>query len=86
MTDQIIHVNAARYLRDYVLGVDFDDGTSKAVDVTPLLTGPMFEPLKSGEVFRRFTVDPISRTIVWPNGADLAPEALYALPAIEQVA
>lgn len=56
------------------------------VDVSPLLTGEMFEPLKDPRIFAKLTIDPISKTIVWPNGADLAPEALYNLPAAGQVA
>jgi hypothetical protein len=39
--------------------------------------GEMFEPLKDLEVFKSFRVDPEIETIVWANGADLAPEFLY---------
>jgi hypothetical protein len=39
-----------------------------------------FRPLLDPEVFARVAVDPVCGTVVWPNGADLAPEALYALP------
>ena len=37
----------------------------------------MFEPLKPLPRFREFRVDAEMNTIVWPNGADLAPEFLY---------
>ena len=37
----------------------------------------MFEPLKDPDVFRALRVDEELRTIVWPNGADLAPEYIY---------
>ncbi len=86
MEDRILHVNGVRYVRDYILEIDFDDGTTKAVNIEPLLTGPVFEPLKDKETFSRIVVDPVSRTVVWPNGADLAPEALFQLPAVERVA
>jgi hypothetical protein len=69
-----------------MIRVEFDDGTSKTVDVEPLLEGEVFEPLKDQSIFAKVTVDPISKTVVWPNGADLAPEALYDLPAVEDVA
>ncbi len=86
MSDQILHVNSARHVRDYLLEITFDNGTSKTVDLEPLLTGEMFEPLRDVEQFSRLTIDPISKTIMWPNGADLAPEALYELPAADRVA
>ena len=86
MDEPILHVDAVRYVRDYVIEIRFDNGTGRTVDVEPLLTGPVFEPLKDHAQFCRLTIDPISKTIVWPNGADLAPEALYSLPNIEQVA
>ena len=37
----------------------------------------MFKSLKAPEVFRQFRVDEELQTIVWPNGADLAPEYIY---------
>ena len=47
------------------------------MDFTDVLWAKVFEPLKDREIFRRFTVDSEAGTIVWENGADLAPESLY---------
>ena len=52
-------------------------GRRREVELTDVLWGKVFEPLKDREIFRRFTVDPKAGTIVWENGADLAPESLY---------
>ena len=72
----ILHVEEARYLRDYRIWVRFNDGSSGEVDLAGVLTGPVFEPLQDLRSFRRFRVDPELDTIVWYNGADLAPEFL----------
>ena len=53
----------------------FNDGTAASVDFKPWLSGPVFEPLKRAAYFRKFFVD--GGTVVWPNGADIAPETLY---------
>ena len=37
---------------------------------------PVFEPLKDPAFFRRFFLE--GGTVVWPNGADLDPDVLYA--------
>jgi hypothetical protein len=50
------------------------------VNVLPLLRGSMFLPLQEPQFFAQLTLDTVSGTPVWSNGADLAPEALYALP------
>ena len=86
MRSEILHVLKATAVGDHRLAVEFSNGTRKTVDVGPLLTGPVFEPLRDPGYFNRVVVDPICGTVVWPNGADLAPEALYELAASESVA
>ncbi|HEX8255922.1 MAG TPA: DUF2442 domain-containing protein [Thermoanaerobaculia bacterium] len=66
-----------RYVRDFVVWLRFQDGTSGEVDVSRSLKGPVFEPLRNIEFFKQVRVDPELGTIVWPNGADVAPETLY---------
>jgi len=61
----------ARYVRDHVVWLRFQDGTAGEVDLGPELWGEVFEPLRDVEYFMRFTVDPEAATLVWPNGADL---------------
>lgn len=58
------------------LALVFDNGARKMVNLRPLLGGPVFEPLHDPAFFARVELDPICGTVVWPNGADLAPEAL----------
>lgn len=79
---EILHVVEARPIGGFVLDVMFDNGVRKAVDVQPLLRGPVFEPLHDPTIFTQVSVDPDSRTVTWPGGVDLAPEALLALPAV----
>jgi hypothetical protein len=66
-----------RHVQDYVVWLRFEDGTVGEVDLRPSLKGPVFEPLHDVEYFKRVHVDPEIGTIVWPNGADIAPETLY---------
>ena len=72
-----LHVTSARPLDGFRVEVCFDDGRAGIADLTEAIVGPMFEPLKDPDVFRTLRVDAELRTIVWPNGADLAPEYLY---------
>lgn len=67
----------ARYVRNFIVLVRFQDGVQGEVDLESQLYGEVFEPLKNLEVFRQFRVDPDLHTLVWPNGADFAPEFLY---------
>jgi hypothetical protein len=65
----------AEHRGDYRIHVTFSDRTEATVDFSSWLQGPVFELLKDIEYFKRFFVD--GGTIVWPNGADIAPETLH---------
>src|SRR6476620_8810387 len=60
----------------YRIHLVFNDQSESTLDFEPWLEGPVFEPLKAISYFRRFFID--GGTVVWPNGADIAPETLYA--------
>jgi hypothetical protein len=70
-----VRVLGARYLDGYRVWLRFDDGLEGEVDLAGVLRGPVFEPLKDPAYFANFTID---WTLTWPNGADIAPESLYA--------
>ncbi|MCP5357638.1 MAG: DUF2442 domain-containing protein [Pseudomonadales bacterium] len=75
----MLHIKSIRYLKDFKLWVSFDDGTEGTIDFDGKLHGSIFEPLSDRHFFSRASVDPELETIVWPNGADLAPEFIKAL-------
>ncbi|NQU23605.1 MAG: DUF2442 domain-containing protein [Candidatus Nealsonbacteria bacterium] len=67
----------AKYVRDFVLHLRFADGTEGDVDLGDKLGGGVFAPLCDPAYFRQATVHPELHTVVWPNGADFAPEFLH---------
>jgi len=68
---------SAQHAGGYRVRLSFDDGTNGVIDLEAELWGEVFEPLRDPARFAEFRVDPELRTLVWPNGADLAPERLY---------
>ena len=75
-----------RPLDGYRLHLRFEDGVEGVVDLaeTVSFTG-VFEPLKDRAQFARVYVNPDVGTVVWPNGADLDPDVLYALVTGEPI-
>lgn len=68
-------VERIEYRHDYTYVVVLDDGLAAEIDFEPYLgRGPIFEPLKDIEFFKRATLE--GGTIAWPNGADISPESL----------
>ncbi len=77
----ILRICEAGVCGPHSLRLTFNDGTTKQVNVRPLLQGAIFEPLREPAYFASMTLDSICGTVVWPNGADFAPEALHELEA-----
>jgi hypothetical protein len=73
----IPEVVKATCVRDFVLHLRFSDGAEGEVDLRENLRGEVFAPLRDPEYFRQARVHPELHTVVWPNGADFAPEFLY---------
>ena len=65
----------AEYRDGFRIHLTFNDNSERTVDFRPWLEGPIFEPLKNPNYFQRFSLE--GGTVVWPNGADIAPETLY---------
>jgi len=72
-----LHITDARYIEDYKIEVTFNDGRKGVADLYDALKVPVFEPLKNKSLFSAFELDEELETVVWPNGADFAPEYLY---------
>jgi hypothetical protein len=72
-----LHVTEAKYLEGFRVELSFNDGRRGIADLSETLHGPVFEPLRDESLFARLKVDEELETVVWPNGADLAPEYLY---------
>lgn len=81
----------ARHLGEHRLFLRFEDDVEGQLDLAPVLafTG-MLAPLADPDYFAMVVVDPEAGTIVWPNGADLDPDMLYAritgIPVAERLA
>lgn len=73
MLNRIVHVTP---LERYRLHVEFDDGVYGTIDLSNRLFGEMFEPLRDEAIFRQVSID-AHGVVCWPNGADLAPDAIH---------
>ena len=65
----------ADYRGGFRIHLTFNDNSEGTLDFQQWLDGPVFEPLKNVDYFGRFFLD--GGAVVWPNGADIAPETLY---------
>jgi hypothetical protein len=73
-------ISKVRYLQNYELELTFTDGMEATLDFRKRVVGRtgVFRPLEDPHFFAKAAVDPEAGTVVWPNGADLCPDVLYA--------
>ena len=69
----------AEYIGDYKILFTFENGEKKIVNFEDMLWGEAFETLKDKNLFKQFKVIKEYGTIVWPNGADVAPDGMYEI-------
>jgi Protein of unknown function (DUF2442) len=72
-----VRVTSVEVLDHYGLRLGSSDGSSRDVDLTGELRGPVFEPLADPDFFQQVRVDDDLGTVVWPHGADLDPLVLH---------
>jgi Protein of unknown function (DUF2442) len=74
------HVSSVAHLVGHCFRITFADGLVSDIDLTTKVqgdVGPVFEPLRDETFFAQVFVDKELGTVVWPNGADVAPDVLH---------
>lgn len=71
-------ITAVEVVRHGILRLTFADGLSGEISVLDRMRGPVFSEARAPEGFDQAEVDSETGTVVWPGGADLAPDTLYA--------
>jgi hypothetical protein len=74
LTPDITNVAVPRH---GVLHLTFADGETGEVAVLERMRGPVFDEARTPAGFAQVAIDAETGTIVWPGGADLAPDTLY---------
>lgn len=70
-------ITAVTVVEHGTLRLTFADGLSAQLNVLDRMHGPVFAQARTPEGFAKVTVDAETGTVVWPGGADLAPDTLY---------
>jgi hypothetical protein len=69
-----------KVVKNYTLYIRFEDGLSGEIDISKLVPFEgIFANFKEHSYFATVRVDKDLGTIVWDNGADLAPDYLYSI-------
>jgi hypothetical protein len=71
--ERIIRLEAREPFRLYV---EFDDGVKGEYDMSERLRGPVFAPLRDPQFFAQVRLAEWGAP-VWPNGVDIAPDAIH---------
>jgi len=79
----MIWVEDAKYIDNFRVFVKFNDAKEAVIDMENYIKSKqkntIFAPLQDVENFKTVTLNRDIDTIVWANGADIAPERLYEM-------
>ncbi|MBX9770159.1 MAG: DUF2442 domain-containing protein [Candidatus Obscuribacterales bacterium] len=71
----LLRIRHVKVLSGFTVRLTLTDGSTIDKDISNLLNGPIFEPLRNDPAqFSRVSVQ--DGTLVWTNGADLCPDVL----------
>lgn len=76
----MLHVIDAKYISDYKISVEFNDGCRFVADFESVIKSdhrPIVQQLADINTFRDFALQAL--TITWSNGVDFAPEFIKGL-------
>ncbi|MDQ2677518.1 MAG: DUF2442 domain-containing protein [Actinomycetota bacterium] len=77
MAHDTVSITALELLGGHRVAVTFDDGARTERDLSPLLTGPVFDAIRSEPArFAQASIDPELGVLCWPNGVDIDAELL----------
>jgi hypothetical protein len=76
MMSRLPRISSVSLIGPHCLSIRFDDGVTAQwdADLTEFF-GPVGEPLRDPTYFSRVFIE--NGALVWPNGFDAAPDALY---------
>jgi hypothetical protein len=75
--ERLFDITAVEVIAEFRLRLTFEDGMVGEVDFAERVWEGVFAPLRDQQFFAQVRLDRDAGTIAWPNGADMAPEALY---------
>jgi hypothetical protein len=70
-------IKQVRVVGPHSLHLTFEDGYERDVDLSPVLYGQRFGPLRDPGFFSQVRLNRDLETVEWPSGADFDPETLY---------
>jgi hypothetical protein len=77
MAHDTVNITSVELLGGHRLAMTFDDGARRERDLSPLLTGPVFDAIRSEAArFAEVGIDPDLGVLCWPNGVDVDAELL----------
>ncbi len=80
MNAPLVDVTGFFIVDDYTLQIEFNDHTKRVINFKPILSGPLFGPLRNLNLFNQVKLNRDIGTLIWPTGADIDPTVLHDRP------